>query len=283
MRPAKHRLISGGLGLLILIVVFSFTLLVSSDMRWFYVTGSVLLFFGAIWTQRTKRDWLAASLLYLPLLIGFGLTVLRQLPALWPQMLLWPAAATTGACLNKAPKLRALAISVACLLLLVSLWYCLSYIPKRIADSLGRFQDAAAPTFQLEPVSDGEVPTGPTPGKILVLDFFATWCGPCIAELPELEHVRADLQDKTDIQFVVVASAAGRDTSEKLKKFAQQRNIALPLAFDPTGKVEASFGFTGFPVLIVLDRTGRVRFTHQGYNDSETYFRRDLEQFLKTL
>ena len=54
MRPAKHRLISGGLGLLILIVVFSFTGLVSSDMRWMYVNGSILLFFGAQWTQNAR-------------------------------------------------------------------------------------------------------------------------------------------------------------------------------------------------------------------------------------
>jgi hypothetical protein len=49
------------------------------------------------------------------------------------------------------------------------------------------------------------------------------------------------------------------------------------------GKVHAAFGFTGVPALVVLDRMGRVRLTREGYNASETNFRRDLVQFLKTL
>ena len=147
----------------------------------------------------------------------------------------------------------------------------------------GHFRDAAAPMFTFQPVSHGPVPTGPTTGKILVIDFFATTCGPCIAELPELARARAELLDKSDIEFVVVASDAGGDTRERFKSFVERRHVTLPLAFDPGGKAHTAFGFTGVPGLVVLDRTGRVRLTHQGYNASETNFRRDLVRFLETL
>ena len=59
--------------------------------------------------------------------------------------------------------------------------------------------------------------------------------------------------------------------------------LALPLAFDVGGKAHDGFGLKGVPALVVLDRTGRVRFTHEGYNPAERNFRKDLVQFLKTL
>ena len=157
------------------------------------------------------------------------------------------------------------------------------YVPEQVARSLNRFQDAAAPAFAFQPVSDGPVPIGPTKGKVLVIDFFATTCGPCIAELPELTRAHAELRDKGDIEFVVVASDASGDTSERFKSFAERRRVTLPLACDLGGKAHTAFGFTGVPALVVLDRTGRVRLTHQGYNAAEMNFRRDLVRFIRTL
>ena len=116
-----------------------------------------------------------------------------------------------------------------------------------------------------------------------MIDFFSTTCVPCIAELPELSAVRAELSQNRDIEFVLVASDRGNDTPERFRSFAQKRHITIPLAFDPEGKVHASFGFTGIPALVVLDRNGKVRLTRTGYNAAETTFRRDLVQFLKTL
>jgi peroxiredoxin len=143
--------------------------------------------------------------------------------------------------------------------------------------------NAEAPQFTLQPITPGAVPTGATPGKILVLDFFATWCSPCIAELPELERLRADLQTNRDLQFVLVGTNSGGDTPERVRAFAQRRHISLPVAFDPERRAQQAFGLNGFPSLVVIDRTGRVRLTHQGYNSSETTFRYDLCQLLQSL
>ena len=142
---------------------------------------------------------------------------------------------------------------------------------------------ALAPPFTLQPISQGRVPTGATPGKILVLDFFATWCSPCVAELPELERVRADLQTRRDIEFVLVGTNKGGDTPDRVRAFAQHRHLSLPVAFDPEQATMRAFGLNGFPNLVVIDRTGHVRLTHTGYNSSETGFRRDLTQLLQSL
>jgi thiol-disulfide isomerase/thioredoxin len=281
----KQRFGSLGLGVVILGLVFGFAAFVSSDVRLMYAIGAILLFGNAMWmSTKSEGDWLIAALLSTPLIAAFGYLVLPQLPVLWPQLLLWVIAAAIGLhVLNAGRSHRIFAIGAAGVLFAASLWYCIRYVPEQVARSLSQFRDASAPTFNLQPVSEGEVPTTPITGTVLVIDFFATWCGPCIAELPELARARADLQGRDDIQFVVVASEAGGDTPQHFRSFAQQRRITLPLAFDSGGKAHKAFGFTGVPALVVLDRTGRVRFTHQGYSASETNFRRDLVQFLKTL
>ena len=116
-----------------------------------------------------------------------------------------------------------------------------------------------------------------------MLDFFATWCSPCIGELPELERVRADLQSNSDVEFVLVGTKRGGDTPERVRAFAERRHISLPVAFDPEQATMRAFGLNGFPNLVVIDRTGHVRLTHTGYNGSETSFRRDLTQLLQSL
>jgi thiol-disulfide isomerase/thioredoxin len=274
-----------GLGALILGAVYSFAVFVSTDVRLVYAIGASLLFCSAMWMgAKGKGDWLAVALLSVPLITGFGFLVLAKMPVLWPHLLFWFIAATIGShLLGAARPPRILSIYGAGLFVAASFWYCTRYVPEQVARSLSHFRDAAAPAFTFQPVSDGRVPTGPTTGKVLVIDFFATTCGPCIAELPELARVRAELQDKDDIEFVVVASDAGGDTPERFRSFVERRHVTLPLAYDLGGKAHTAFGFTGVPVLAVLDRTGRVRLTHEGYNASEMNFRRDLVRFLRTL
>jgi thiol-disulfide isomerase/thioredoxin len=249
------------------------------------VIGAILLFCGAMWVSaKGKGDWFTTALLSAPLVAGFGYLVLQKMPVLWPHLLFWAVAAIIGShLLGVGGSRRILTIGGAGIFVAASLWYCTRYLPEQVARSLSHFRDAAAPMFTFQPVGNGPVPTGLTTGKILVIDFFATTCGPCVVELPELARVRVDLQGKSDIEFVLVASDAGGDTPERFKSFVDRRHVTLPLAFDPGGKAHKAFGFTGVPGLVVLDRAGRVRLTHEGYNASETNFRRDLVRFLETL
>jgi len=273
-----------GFGALSLAVVYGSALLLTNDVRLIYVSGLVLLFVAAIWIGSKNEDWFAAVLLAAPLLVSFCYLILAEVPVLWPNLIFWSVAVVIGLLFARtAQARRGLAILLVAALLLESTWYCVAYIPAQLARSLNRVTDASAPAFKLQPLSDGSIPVTPQRGKILVIDFFSTTCAPCIAELPELTAVRADLSNNHDIEFVLVASDKGNDTPERFRAFAQRRHLTLPLAFDAGGKVHDSFGLSGVPTLVVLDRNGRVRLTRAGYNAAETTFRRDLVQFLKTL
>ena len=279
----KFRLASLGLGVLAAGAVFAASLAVSDDLRLMYLVGVIVLFCGATWMgAKSWRDWLSPCLLYLPLAGMFGFFVLGQLPFLWPHLLLWALAIAIGLSLLVARLNRKAMISGVVILFAISVWYCMSYIPDRMKRATNHFGDGAAPEFAFRAVSEGAVPTTATPGNF-VIDFFGTWCPPCIAELPEIVRVRAGLQNRRDIEFVVVGTNAGGDTPERLRAFARQQHVTLPLAFDQGKKAHAAFGLSGFPGIVVIDRAGRVRLTRQGYNSSEASFRSDLTQLLESL
>jgi thiol-disulfide isomerase/thioredoxin len=211
----------------------------------------------------------------------FAFFVLTQIRFLWPTLLLWATAVLLV--LFRKTLGRAIAIIGALIVIAFSAWFCVFYIPVQTKRALTRVADRTAPRFSLEPLSDAAAATSATPGKILVLDFFATWCSPCIAELPEVEAVRADLQNNRDIEFLLVGTNSGGDTVERVRAFVQRRHISMPVAFDPDHKTMGALGINGFPSLVIFDRTGRVRLIHQGYNSSETSFRHDLTQLLQSL
>lgn len=278
----KVRLAAFGIGILVAAAVFGIALGVSDDLRLLYVSGASLLAVAAFFL-RTKggEDLIAAVLLLFASTFLFAFFVLPQTPVLWPTLVLWSAIVVWLLFRNRFS--RIITTVGAMILITLSAWYCASYIPVQMQHTLTHVGNGAAPQFTLQPISQNSVPIRSTPGKILVLDFFATWCSPCIAELPELEHIRADLQSNNDIEFVLVGTNKGGDTPERVRAFAQRRHISLPVAFDPEQTTMRAFGLNGFPNLVVIDRTGHVRLTHTGYNSSETSFRRDLSQLLQSL
>ncbi len=280
----RRRLIALGLGVLIVAVVFGATLTVSEDLRLLYLNGAFLLILITFWLGSKRRlGWIDLLFIFLPVAGVFSWFVLWELPFLWPNLALWALAAALAFSFRGAGLKNSVRVSAAVLFVAVSVWYCVAYIPRELKRAANRTSDSAAQPFVLQSVSDGPVPTSATPGKIMVIDFFGTWCPPCLGELPELERVRMDLRERQDIDMVIVGTPSGGDTPEKLRIFGQKHQLALPLAFDPEGKARQAFGVKGFPGMVVIDRAGHVRLTRVGYNSSETTFREDLIGLLRSL
>ncbi len=278
----KVRLVAFAIGIFVATVVFGIALVVSDDLRLLYLIGASLLAAAASFLSAKAREVLTVAVLLLFASTSlFALFVLPQTPSLWPTLLLWVAIVVW---LLFRKRFGGIITTVGAIILIaVSVCYCVSYIPVQMQRALTHVSNGLAPAFTLQPVGHGPVPTRATPGKILVLDFFATWCSPCVAELPELDRVRADLQTSRDIEFVLVGTNKGGDTPERMRAFAQRRHIAVPIAFDHEQATMHAFGLNGFPNLVVIDRTGHVGLTHTGYNSSETSFRHNLTQLLQSL
>ena len=95
-------------------------------------------------------------------------------------------------------------------------------------------------------------------GKFLIVNFWATWCGPCVAELPALERMYQVLKTKyPNGEFELIGVNADIDSSlDSVKEMVRTRGMTFPVILDPEGAIVKAFNLTGFPETIFIDPAG---------------------------
>ncbi len=96
--------------------------------------------------------------------------------------------------------------------------------------------------------------------KVVVLDFWATWCGPCRQSLPVVSQLAQNYRSR-GVEFFAVNMA---ENDSEIRRFLQQNGIQLPIAIDPNGSLASSFGVTGIPHLVIIGKDGTIKATHTG-------------------
>ena len=92
-------------------------------------------------------------------------------------------------------------------------------------------------------------------GKVVLLNFWATWCAPCREEMPALDRLQAELGGD---DFEVVTIATGRNAVERIDDFYAEVGVEnLPVLLDPRQQVAREMGVVGLPVTVLIDREGR--------------------------
>jgi thiol-disulfide isomerase/thioredoxin len=125
----------------------------------------------------------------------------------------------------------------------------------------------AAPALDVKDLDGKPISLDDTKGKIVIVNFWATWCGPCRAEIPEL----IELQSKYKDQLEIIALATDEDDPAEVKKFSQKAGINYRVAMAPD-KLRIEFGgIPALPTSFVLDTQGRVVQKHIGLNDPAIY------------
>ena len=89
-------------------------------------------------------------------------------------------------------------------------------------------------------------------GKIVVLDFWATWCGPCIASIPHLNELAEKFKDK--VVFIGVCHPRG---GEKMGQMVKDKGIKYPVCLDPTGATAKAYHVNGYPDYYIIDASGK--------------------------
>jgi thiol-disulfide isomerase/thioredoxin len=93
-------------------------------------------------------------------------------------------------------------------------------------------------------------------GKVVVLEFWATWCGPCVQAIPHMNQLVAAFEGQP-----VVFLAISDEDEETLLEFLDRRDMRAWVASDPDASARSSYGVRSFPTAVVIDREGRVTWT----------------------
>ena len=114
--------------------------------------------------------------------------------------------------------------------------------------------------------------------KVVVLDFWATWCGPCKEQFPVLEELYKKYKGNDKIAFLIVNSTMGGDTFDKASEFIKQTSYALPFVIDIKSETSEKFNVNLIPTLIIIDKEGFIQLIHKGYEESENFYTKFCNQ-----
>jgi thiol-disulfide isomerase/thioredoxin len=157
-----------------------------------------------------------------------------------------------------SPKARSSFVRAAMLALLCA-------VPALATTSSG-----PAPQFQLAGRGGKTVDLGKLKGQVVMLNFWATWCGPCRQEMPLLEGIHKKYKP---MGFTLVGVNVEPDPKAAEAWLAKEMPVTFPIAYDTDSKVSKLYRVAGMPSTVIVDRKGNVRYLHKGYKpgDENTY------------
>ncbi len=154
-------------------------------------------------------------------------------------------------------------------------------LEKKISESLekpggkgGSWGDA--PDFTLETVSGGKLTLSEYAGKVIILDFWATWCGPCRMGIPEFVKMYSEYRDKG---FVMIGVNLDKGGEDKVRSFAKKMGINYPMVFGGQQTVSSYGGIRGIPTAFIIDRKGNIVKKVVGYRP-RSFFEDEIKKLL---
>ncbi len=118
----------------------------------------------------------------------------------------------------------------------------------------------AAPDFNLSLFEGGDFQLSAQKGRVVVINFFASWCVSCGEETPVIEKA----SHKYAPQTVVFLAIAVDDTEKKAKAFMKKMGLTIPAGLDKTGEIKDAYGLYGMPTTFFIDKNGKISYFHAG-------------------
>jgi thiol-disulfide isomerase/thioredoxin len=141
-----------------------------------------------------------------------------------------------------------------------------------------------APSWSLTYLDGKPVSSDDFKGKVVVLDFWGSWCGPCRVELPIFQAVYERYKDK-GVAFLGMnyeRPQPGRDPKQLARDYMAKNNLTFPTVVDHESVAANAYKITGYPTVFMIDKTGMVRYKNVGVSDGiEMILQDQIESLLK--
>ena len=127
--------------------------------------------------------------------------------------------------------------------------------------------DAAgpAPGFQLDAVTGEATNLGQFKGQVVMLNFWATWCGPCQQEMPLLEQMYKKYKPAG---FTLVGVNVDKE-APPVRALLAKKPVSFPVLLDPASQVSKAYHVDEMPSTVLIDRKGNIRYLHRGYKPGD--------------
>jgi len=123
-----------------------------------------------------------------------------------------------------------------------------------------------APDFTVKTIEDKTLCLEELKGKYVLINFFATWCKPCMEEMPLIEK---HIQQRFDNNDLVVIAIGREHNINELELFNQRKKFSFHIAADPKRNIYSMYAQKFIPRLYLVDKTGKLIYAHSGYKKSE--------------
>lgn len=112
-----------------------------------------------------------------------------------------------------------------------------------------------APNFSLQDLSGNTIQLRDYHGQVVLLNFWATWCGPCRKEMPGMERLWQKFREQG---FVILAVSADKGSAKRVKKFVQKYNLSYPVLLDSDADTQKLYDVIGLPMSYIIGRDGKI-------------------------
>jgi TonB family protein len=150
--------------------------------------------------------------------------------------------------------------------------------PRPAAPSSSAFVGKDAIAFALKDLDGNQVDLQALNGKVVLLDFWASWCGPCVAEMPHIEKLHKDFKD----QGLVVLGVNYNEELEVARAFIERKGYTFTNLLDEGRETSMRYGVSAIPQVFIIDRDGKIKWHARGYSSGkEIELRSAVEKILK--
>jgi peroxiredoxin len=140
-------------------------------------------------------------------------------------------------------------------------------------------EEGKAPDFTLHDMSGKKVTLSEFRGKVVLVEFWATWCPPCKDAVPEMNKVYEKYKGQ-NVEVLAISVDQGSDVASKVRSFVKENRVNYPVLIDDK-KVNVSYGVGNVPVAFVIDKQGKVAKKHIGFMEElSENISRDIEALL---
>jgi peroxiredoxin len=131
--------------------------------------------------------------------------------------------------------------------------------------ALGSSDGAPAPAFTLSSSSGSNVSLAQYQGQVVMINFWASWCGPCRQEMPLLESI---YKKYNKLGFTMIGVNVEPD-SKAADEWLKATPVSFPILYDKDSKVSKLYDVSGMPSTVIIDRSGKLRMLHRGYKPGD--------------